>query len=102
MLRRRLHKRFTDQASASLIVGEDGLEVPLEDKGAVSLEKQGPARLNDAPESFAHERGVLTEVLRNDRRSALRARMVSRIGEAGKPLQKDLEFEELLDFPFQG
>jgi hypothetical protein len=99
-LRRILRERLAHQACAGSIVREHRLEVTLKDERSVSLGEEETARLNDATQRFADHRGVLTEVLGNDRGSSWGPRVVSWVREASEAFQQDLELEEVLDFSF--
>ena len=89
-----LRERVTDKFCACAVVGEDRLEVALEDEGSIAFDEERAREVNRARQRFAHEDEVLAKVVGDDRRSARRAGVVARVGKAREPFEKDFELEE--------
>jgi hypothetical protein len=97
MLRRVWCLSIVHQSGSSAIVGDDRLEVSLENEHALSFYEKDTTVLRYPGESFAHERRVLSKVLRHDGSLPRWSRMVTRVREAREALQKHLELEKMLD-----
>jgi len=97
-LRTVIGARFAYQAATRAIVGQDGLQVPLKDEGALALAEEQPAGMRYASQRLSGERGVLPKILRRRWRPPRWTRVVTWVSETGEPLKQNFEFEQVLDF----
>jgi hypothetical protein len=86
------------EARAAGVVGDDGLEVTLEDERAIAFELERAAERRDASHRFACERERVAKILCDDRRSTRRPRVIARIRKTREPFQKNFELEEVFFF----
>ena len=103
LLGRLLRHRLADELGARGVLGEHGLEVALEDEGAIlAAPSSCRARPTTRAIAVAPVREVAAEIDGDDRRPPRRAGVVSWVGEAGEPLEQDLELEEDLFLALDG
>jgi hypothetical protein len=86
--------RALKQARARVVFGQDGLEVAMEDEGAIGGAEQLARQRDGARQAIVKRRERRAQIERHDGGAARRAGVIARVREAGGRLEPHLELEQ--------